>query len=133
MVIPVDTLTPNFDWSEFGAPQDMRPAVYELALILEIVRTAAGDHPIEITSGYRSPEANARVDDAATRSLHTKAKAADFRIRSGPYAEPERTQDLLESLIAVGAIPDGGLGRYDRHTHYDIGPPGRRWSGKSSG
>ncbi len=132
----------HFTWEEVGLPAPTTPeaahyasALFrnarEMAQRLEVVRAAA-DSPIRVGSWYRSPAVNALIDDAATRSTHLEAKGVDFEIVRGPYAAPAATQELVEALIRAGAIPDGGLGRYDRHTHLDSGPAGRRWFGKSS-
>ena len=125
-------LSPNFTVAEAGQPPpEFHENAREVARRLEIIRAAA-DSPLWVSSWYRSVQVKRLVDDAATLSTHTTARAADFVAVRGRYTEPMDMQELVEALIRAGAIPDGGLGRYDRHTHYDIGRGGRRWSGISS-
>ena len=82
-------------------------------------------HPLELVSGYRSPETNlllrARSDGVAPRSLHMVGMAADIRV-------PGRTLD--EILHAAEASGAGGIGTYPRSNfvHIDWGRP-RRWQG----
>jgi uncharacterized protein YcbK (DUF882 family) len=45
------------------------------------MRHLAGDKPIKITSGYRSPAYNATVKGAAKNSQHMYGKAADIFIQ----------------------------------------------------
>lgn len=49
----------------------------KLAGFLEEVRAALGNHPIQITSGYRCPELNAAVD-GVSNSQHMSGLAADI-------------------------------------------------------
>lgn len=53
--------------------------LHVLAAKLEEVRALLGNHPIVITSGYRSPALNAAVDGSATSS-HCEGLAADFHV-----------------------------------------------------
>ncbi|MBI5918992.1 MAG: peptidase M15 [Nitrosomonadales bacterium] len=83
-------LTPHFTLEELTHSQDSVRLGIEntpspeairnlerLAETLELVRSLLGDKPILISSGYRSPEINARVGGAPT-SQHTKGLAVDF-------------------------------------------------------
>jgi hypothetical protein len=46
---------------------------------LELVRSACIDRPVIISSGYRSPEVNAKVKGSPT-SAHMRGDAADFNV-----------------------------------------------------
>lgn len=84
--------------------------------------------PIELLSGYRSPESNAKLGTVnkyvAKNSYHMKGQAADIRI-------PEMSSSALEAIAktiqrgGVALYPDGGpdFG----HVHVDTGPV-RGWS-----
>lgn len=121
-------LTTNFSKSEFdcksGAdmPQEVFNNIQKLANQLQIIRNRV-NVPIKINSAYRSPEHNAKIGGVKT-SQHLLGKAADIVIEG--YT-PDETADLIEELIASGDILQGGLGRYDSFTHYDIRKSKTRW------
>lgn len=79
--------------------------------------------PIEVLSGYRSPETNAmlrrRSRNVAVNSMHLHAKAVDIRM-------PDR--DLNHLHRAAVSLQAGGVGRYGRSSfiHIDTGPV-RQW------
>ena len=81
--------------------------------------------PLELVSGYRSPETNmllrARSGGVAPQSLHIVGMAADIRV-------PGRTLDEISR--AAEASGAGGIGTYPRSNfvHIDCGRP-RRWHG----
>lgn len=126
-------LTSNFNKSEFdcksGAdmPQEVFNNIQKLANQLQIIRNKVGV-PIKINSGYRSPEHNTKIGGSKT-SQHLLGKAADIVIDG--YT-PDEVADLIEELIENGDLLQGGLGRYNTFTHYDIGYNGlkRRWNFK---
>ena len=53
-------------------PADLLPIARTTTAMLERIRTALGDKPIIITSGYRCPELNAAIGSARS-SDHVKA------------------------------------------------------------
>lgn len=86
--------------------------------------------PLEITSGFRTVQTNSRLIEkgipAARQSLHTRAKAADFKLNG---LHPERLGALVQGFKA------GGVGFYFRigsngggWIHADTGPE-RSWMG----
>lgn len=85
--------------------------------------------PVEITSGYRSPETNRKLIErgipAARRSLHMTGQAADFRLNG---LDPAVLGQLVSGFKA------GGVGFYFRvgskggWIHADTGPE-RIWRG----
>lgn len=115
-------VTPHFTWAEFDChdgtrvPSDLEANVVELCQNLEIIRSAAGDHPIHVNSGYRSESYNARVGGKKA-SYHLKAMASDIR---HPVLSPRQLADLIDQLIRNRKIKAGGVGRYATFTHYDV-------------
>ena len=125
-------LTKNFSKSEFDCkcgcemPQELIPNVQKLANQLQIIRNRV-DVPIKINSAYRCPEHNTKVGGVKT-SMHLQAKAADIVITG---LRPDDTAYIIEELIASGDILQGGLGRYNTFTHYDIRKNKARWNFKN--
>ena len=121
-------LTENFWMAEFHCrdgtkvPYEYVPHVTRLADILQIIRDATNS-PLQITSGYRTPEHNARVG-RASHSQHLTGKAAD--IVSQRYT-PEELYETIERLIRQKKIPEGGLGLYNSFVHYDNRGRKARW------
>tara|TARA_B100001248_G_scaffold230185_1_gene189958 strand:+ start:119 stop:511 length:393 start_codon:yes stop_codon:yes gene_type:complete len=128
-------LTKNFKLKEFeckGSCKDcnnkcsMPLGVYEnvikLAGQLQFLRDYTG-RAITINSAYRSPEHNAKVGGSPT-SQHILGKAADITIEGLKPAEVYR---IIEDLIDMGNMLQGGLGSYDTFTHYDIRKTKSRW------
>jgi zinc D-Ala-D-Ala carboxypeptidase len=81
-------LTENFKLKELIAtntgidntpPNHIIDNLYTLAQALEKVRTACGNNPIRVLSGYRSPDVNAKVN-GSEKSAHMKGLAADFTV-----------------------------------------------------
>jgi len=125
-------LTKNFSLHEFDCndgskmPSDVLLNVVELAGQLQILRDFIGK-PIKINSAYRSPSYNKMVG-GAKNSQHKLGKAADIRVDG---ISPRELHGIIEELIKDGRMKQGGLGRYNSFTHYDIGYNGRkrRWDG----
>lgn len=121
-------LTDNFNLNEFncksGAP--MPPSVVDniikLADALQVIRNTV-KAPISITSGYRSPEHNRKIK-GAPNSTHVMGKGADFKVKG---MTPTAVAAVVESLIASGKIPQGGLKAYASWVHYDIRGTKARW------
>lgn len=126
-----EKVTPNFNWGEFMSkdgspiPDKYKSNILELAKNLEVLRNAANDAPISLTSGYRSPEHNANVG-GENNSQHLLGKAADIRIKG---MSPVQVYALIEKLIAEGKMAQGGLGLYVKQgfVHYDIRGKEVRW------
>lgn len=131
-------LSSNFRLVEFlskdGAKitQKQLNNVAELSSILQKIRNFVNSgrpqnelrifHLVRINSGCRSPQRNLEAGGAPL-STHIDCKAADFIIEG---FTPAQTHRIVEYLIRTGEIPDGGLGLYKTHVHYDTGNP-RRW------
>jgi len=123
-------MTKNFKIQEFECKCgcDMPLEVYEniikLASQLQFLRDYTG-RPITINSAYRCPEHNAKVGGSKT-SQHLLGKAADITIQS---LKPAEVYALIEDLIDMGHMLQGGLGLYDTFVHYDIRKTKARWNG----
>lgn len=115
-------VTPHFSWAEFDCsdgskvPAEFESYVVELCENLEIIRREAGDHPIHVNSGYRSPAYNKKVGGKLA-SYHLRAMASDIK---HPVLSPRRFADLIDDLIRKRKVKSGGVGRYATFTHYDI-------------
>ena len=121
-------LTKNFSLQEFNSkcgrdiPNEILPNIIELAKNLQVLRDAV-NKPISITSGYRSPEHNAKVK-GAKNSQHIKGTAADIKVRG---MTPKEVALVIEELIEQGKIKEGGIGIYRTWVHYDIRGKKARW------
>lgn len=123
-------ITKNFSIKEFecrdgsGMPVNIISNIIDLAEQLQILRDYV-DKPIQINSGYRSPEYNKKIG-GASRSMHKEGKAGDIVIKG---MTPSEVYNTIEKLISQGEMTEGGLGSYKTFTHYDIGYNGqkRRW------
>lgn len=121
-------LTTNFSLSEFNkhnftVPTDVLRNLIELAKNLQVLRDEV-KKPIKITSGYRSPEHNAKIGGAKA-SQHITGKAADIKIEG---MTPKQVAAVIEKLIAAGKITEGGIGIYKTWIHYDIRGTKARWT-----
>jgi hypothetical protein len=126
-----DLLSPHFRLSEFmskdgaNTPDSVLDDLRRQAALLEVIRSAAGDRPISINSGYRSPSHNTAVG-GATHSQHPLGTAADFNVQG---MQPRAVSELVTGLIDQGKLPSGGLGVYDNWVHYDHRQDGNaRWA-----
>ena len=128
-----DGFPPNFAPYEFKCKCDGRHCsglvpypdrIRHLAWVLQSVRNKCNT-PININSGYRCPQHNKLVG-GAKHSQHVQATAADI---VSPTLPPAKVADIVEDLMEQGAIPNGGIGRYNTFTHIDIRHDKARWSG----
>ena len=121
-------LTKNFHLDEFrskdGAefPEDVLVNVKFFATVMQVIRDYLGK-PITITSGYRSPQHNAKIK-GAKNSTHLKGIAADFKVKG---MSPAVVVYEIEEMIDKGLIPQGGLKAYSSWIHYDIRGTKARW------
>ncbi len=124
-------LSKNFSKSEFMCscgcemPKEVLNNVQKLANQLQIIRNKV-NVPITINSAYRCPKHNSIIGGAKS-SQHLQGKASDIVIEG--YSNDD-VADLIEELIASGDILQGGLGRYNTFTHYDIRKTKARWNFK---
>ncbi len=121
-------LTTNFNLSEFNKhgfalSETVLRNIQALANNLQILRDEV-KKPIKITSGYRSPEHNAKVGGVKS-SRHITGEAADFKIAG---MTPKEVAAVIEKLIAAGKMEEGGLGTYSTWTHFDHRGHKARWA-----
>lgn len=111
-------LTPHFNLKEFlhnGSDGGLTAGIVEnlrkTAQMMETIRSLCGNHPITITSGFRTPEHNKEVG-GAPNSFHLKGMAADFVVAG---LQPHQVQVILKDW-------HGGLELAPDWTHADWGP-----------
>lgn len=125
-------LTANFSKSEFNCncgcemPEDVLDNVEAHAQNLQTLRDFCG-LSIVINSGYRCPTYNAKIG-GASKSQHMTGNASDIVISS---MSDDEVADIVEGLIRIGAIEEGGLGRYNTFTHYDRRGTKARWDNRT--
>jgi uncharacterized protein YcbK (DUF882 family) len=125
-------LTENFNREEFDCadgsemPTEVQLNIAELAVQLEIIRSHF-NAPVTINSAYRSPEHNRKIGSNDS-SQHILGKAADIVVKG---VAPDDVYDAIEFLISEGLVKEGGLGRYNTFTHYDIRGTRARWNYKT--
>jgi uncharacterized protein YcbK (DUF882 family) len=121
-------ITNNFSLQEFDSkcgremPSQVVTNIIELAKNLQVLRDEV-KKSIQITSGYRSPEHNAKVK-GAKNSQHITGMAADIKV-SG--MTPKQVAEVIERLIAEKKMKEGGIGIYKTWLHYDIRNTKARW------
>ena len=124
-------LTDNFSTEEFDSkdgkkmPVKVFNNIKVLANQLQVIRDYL-DRPIKINSGYRSPAHNKRIG-GVRNSQHVKGKASDIVVKG---LEPLQVYNILEDLINLGKIKEGGLGLYKGFVHYDIRGNRARWDNR---
>ena len=96
-----------------------------LAWTLQRVRNMVG--PLKINSGYRCPKHNKTVG-GVKNSQHVMSTAVDL---IASEVNPNKLQETMLGLMEHNSIPNGGLGRYDTFTHYDIRLTPARWDQRS--
>ena len=111
---------------KFDMPDEVLDNLKMLAVQLEIIR-AHFNAPVIINSGYRNLEYNRNIGSKDT-SQHVKGTAADIVIKD---VSPDEVADALEFLINTGMLKEGGVGRYNTFTHYDIRGTRARWNYKA--
>jgi uncharacterized protein YcbK (DUF882 family) len=121
-------ITNNFNLEEFDSkcgremPSQVVTNIIELAKNLQVLRDEV-KKSIQITSGYRSPEHNAKVKGAKL-SQHITGMAADIKVAG---MTPKQVAEVIERLIAEKKMKEGGIGIYKTWLHYDIRNTKARW------
>jgi uncharacterized protein YcbK (DUF882 family) len=104
-----------------GAARAMPVDPALLDILWHLGRRLERTDPIEILSGYRTPETNQRLrlEGAARNSFHLTSRAADIRVPGVPL------ETLNRAAVQLGR---GGVGCYPHEdfVHLDTGPP-RTW------
>jgi uncharacterized protein YcbK (DUF882 family) len=118
----------NLDWAlrdfHTNTTHPIDPKLLDLLVSLQ--QKLDTEEPYMLTSGYRTPETNARLiaEGAAVNSLHMRGQAADISLRG---------RSLRQLHMAALSLRGGGVGYYPTHDfiHVDVGPV-RTWGGGSS-
>ncbi len=110
-------------------PPELINNAVQLATNLEFLRSAFLNLPIKINSWYRTKPHNANIG-GSPNSQHLLAKAADITIKD---IGPEQIHSMIQLLITMGLMQEGGLGLYDSFVHYDIRGVKARWDLRSKG
>lgn len=106
--------------------ETLEPNLQRLASNLQVLRDYVGKSVI-INIAYRPAWYEINMGRSGT-SQHCSAKAADIVV-SG--MTPDEVADTIELLIAEDKMEQGGLGRYDTFTHFDVRGSKARWDERS--
>ena len=125
-------LTLNFKLSEFACndeantpvPKKYMKNVRKLARALQFLRDVI-KCAIGINSGFRTPIHN-EEEGGEDDSFHLTAEGADIRWADKSIS-PRFVAGVLETLIWLKLIPQGGIGIYRNRIHYDIRGKPARW------
>ena len=121
-------LTKNFSKSEFMCrcgcemPEEVLNNVQKLANQLQIIRDRV-NVPIKINSAYRCESHNKAIG-GSKKSQHKLGLAADIVVKD---KTPDEVYDFINKLQGLNMIENGGLGRYNTFTHFDIRGYNARW------
>jgi len=96
-------------------PEPVRQNIIRHIQNLEVIRAELGGKPMLITSGYRSPAQNKKVD-GKPNSQHLVGNAADFKVVG---VKPSVVAKTVKRLMDSGMIEAGGLKAYSTFVHYD--------------
>lgn len=92
-----------------------------LVMVLESIRTHF-DAPVTISSGYRTPQYNAKQQGASLHSQHCYGCAADIVVKG---QTPQTVAAYARQLM-----PDwGGVGVYKSFVHIDVRKTKADWTG----
>jgi uncharacterized protein YcbK (DUF882 family) len=125
-------LTKNFNKVEFDSkdgaemPAEVLKNIKILARHLQTIRNYV-DEPINVNSAYRSEKHNKAIG-GVKNSYHVKGLAVDITIKS---KTPKQVYKILNTLIDLGCIPNGGIGLYNGFVHFDIRGYKARWDNSS--
>ncbi len=125
--------TANFSINEFNSkdgtpvPVELYPKIQKVMDNLEVLRARLGNASVTINSGYRSPQHNEN-EGGVPNSRHVKGEAADVAVQG---VDPDTVQETFYELIDEGKVDEGGVGRYNTFTHYDIRGFKGRWDKRS--
>lgn len=114
-------LTKNFNSFEFDCkdgtkvPIELIDNVRSVATNLQVLRNGINES-IHINSGYRTVSHNKTVK-GKKNSYHLKGLAADITAKNYSSIELKK---IIEVLINLGYMKQGGLFLYSGFVHYDI-------------
>jgi len=103
---------------------ELEPNLIILADNLQVLRDHL-DARIDINISYR-PKWYELSRGRSGTSQHVELKAADIVVKG---MEAEDVFKEIQKLIEEGKMKEGGLGRYNSFTHYDVRGTKARWNG----
>lgn len=110
-------------WDSFRDNEsELKPVIQKLANQLQVLRDYL-EQPIIINIGYRPVWWEHQMGRSGS-SKHCLGMAADIFVDG---VSPDSVADAIEYLIDEGDMLQGGLGRYNTFTHYDIRKGKGRW------
>lgn len=109
-------------FKDFNKDSDLLVNAKELASNLQVLRDYL-NAKITINIAYR-PKWYELFKNRSGKSQHCFCKAADIKVKG--YT-PFEVYDIIEYLISIGKMKQGGLGKYNTFTHYDIRGFKARW------
>jgi uncharacterized protein YcbK (DUF882 family) len=102
--------------------KELLPKLQKLANNLQVLRDAL-NASISINIAYR-PKWYELLKGRSGNSRHCKCEAGDITVDG--YT-PLQVNSKIEELIKSGDMAEGGLGKYNSFTHYDIRGNKARW------
>jgi len=113
-------------WEDYETNREqLEPNIVKLADSLQALRDHIGK-AVSINISYRPVWWELQNKRSGT-SQHCLGKAADLVVKG---MEPNDLADTIEKLIAEGKMSEGGLGRYNSFTHYDVRGTTARWDNR---
>ena len=110
-------------WKSFRDDEaKLLPNAKKLAKNLQVLRDHFG-RPISVNIAYR-PKWYELLKGRKGGSKQVSFMAADIVVEG---VSPYDVADAIELLIEQGKMAEGGLGRYNSFTHYDIRGKKARW------
>ena len=106
------TITDHREFDNTPGPNEVRN-LRRVAALLEMVKTALGDRPILVNSGYRSKQVNDAVGSKDS-SQHRLGCAADIRV---PGMLPD---EVVKACMAASLPFDQLIREFDRWTHVSV-------------
>ena len=93
----------------------------DLLKAVNVIRQAWGK-PMTVTSGFRSPQDQARINPKATHSAHLEGKAVDIEDKDGSLYQWTKDNEAL--LVQAGLWVEAGTKGW---VHYQIRPAHNRF------
>ena len=113
-------------WEDYEMNREqLEPNIVKLAESLQALRDYIGK-AVNINISYRPVWWELQNKRDGT-SQHCLGKAADLVVKG---MKPDELADTIEKLIAEDKMSEGGLGRYNSFTHYDVRGTKARWDNR---
>ena len=124
------SISPNFLISEFACNDGTDSILLDdnLPKVLQRIREVIGNKPIKVSSGYRTPAYNLKID-GATNSYHTKGMAADIVIDAISTTDICRAAETALSEIKI----PGGICLYLKQNFVHVDTRDVKWRGQDAG